>query len=71
MEKETLEKANEIQEKIRKSRDFIKHIRETSHVHLRMNNPHSFTASFIEEDEKLIDIIKKRIERLENEFNNL
>lgn len=71
MEKETFEKANEIQEKIRKSMDFIEHIRETSQVYLRMNNPYSFTASFREEDEELINIIKKRIERLKNEFNNL
>lgn len=71
MEKETFEKANEIQEQIRKSRDFIKHIRETSPVHLRMNNPYSFTASLRKEDEELIDLIEKRIQRLENEFNNL
>lgn len=71
MEKETFEKANEIQEQISKSRDFIKHIRETSTVHLRMNNPYSFKVSLRKEDEELIDLIEKRIERLENEFNNL
>ena len=68
---EQFEKANEIQEKIGKSRDFIKHIRATSQVHLRMNNPYSFTASFREEDEELINIIKKRIEILEKEFKEL
>jgi hypothetical protein len=71
MKRETFEKANEIQERIRKSLDFIKHIRETSQVHLRMNNTYSLTPYLEEEDQKLIDIIEKRIERLENEFNNL